>query len=124
VPVPSVVVDEFEPNHPRAEAALSASVVDRFRQLRQDLHEYGSDGRLEWLGEMSHRVPMVSSGTLQNLSEIGDLLRSVTRQEPSSVDFEGTLHRGLDMTAPFHLNKSGARAPARVGSTRALPSFR
>lgn len=106
--VPEVVVDEFERNRPRAEAAVSTSVLDRFRQLRQDLHEYGGDERLEWLEEMSHRVPMVSSGTLQNFSEISDLLRSSTRVEPTSAEIEGALSRGLNKTAPFHLNKNSA----------------
>ena len=50
--VPSIVIDEFERNRPRAEAAVSAGVLDRFRQLRQDLHEYGGDERLEWLEEI------------------------------------------------------------------------
>jgi hypothetical protein len=36
--VPSLVIDEFERNRPRAEAAVTSSVLDRFRQLRQDLH--------------------------------------------------------------------------------------
>ena len=80
--VPSVVIDEFERNRPRAEAAVTSSVLDRFRQLRKDLHEYGGDERLAWLEEMSHQVPMVSSGTLQNFSEISELLRTGSRLEP------------------------------------------
>jgi hypothetical protein len=34
--VPSLVVHEFERNRPRAEAAVSASVLERFRLLRRD----------------------------------------------------------------------------------------
>lgn len=104
--VPSVVVDEFERNRPRAEAAVTTGVLDRFRQLRQDLHEYGGDERLEWLEEMSHQVPMVSSGTLQNFAEISELLQAGRRLEPSSFEIQCAIDRGLEKRAPFHLNKN------------------
>jgi len=106
--VPSVVIDEFERNRPRAEAAVTSSVLDRFRQLRKDLHEYGGDERLEWLEEMSHQVPMVSSGTLQNFAEISELLRTGSRLDPASAEIEAALNRGLEKKAPFHLNKNSA----------------
>jgi hypothetical protein len=105
--VPAIVIEEFERNRPRAEAAVTTSVLDRFRQLRQDLHEYGGEDRMDWLEEMSHRVPMVSSGTLQNFSEISELLRNGTRLEPSATQIEGAIRRGLAKQAPFHLNKNG-----------------
>jgi hypothetical protein len=104
--VPSVVIEEFERNRPRAEAAVTSSVLERFRQLRQDLHEYGGNERLQWIEEMSHRIPMVSSGTLQNFSEINELLRSGTRLEPSDGEFKRAMNRGLEKKAPFHLNKN------------------
>jgi len=104
--VPPVVIDEFERNRPRAEAAVTSSVLDRFRQLRKDLHEFGGAERLEWLEEMSHQVPMVSSGTLQNFSEISDLLYTGSRLEPSSAEIQGAMNRGLEKRAPFHLNKN------------------
>jgi PIN domain len=104
--VPSVVVDEFERNRPRAEAAATTGVLDRFRQLRQDLHEYGGDERMQWLEEMSRQVPMVSSGVLQNFSEISELLHTGIRLEPSREDIEGAMNRGLEKRAPFHLNKN------------------
>ena len=68
--VPSVVIAEFERNRPRAEAAVTSSVLDQFRQVRQDLHEFAGDQRMEWLEEMAHRVPMVSSGTAGYRNEV------------------------------------------------------
>jgi hypothetical protein len=106
--VPSLVIDEFERNRPRAETAVTASVLDRFRQLRNDLHEFGGDERREWLEEMSHQIPMVSSGTLQNFAEISDLLQGGRRLDPSNLEIEGALKRGIDKAAPFHLNKNSA----------------
>jgi hypothetical protein len=63
--VPSLVVDEFEQNRPRAEAAVTANVLERFRLLRRDLHEYGGSDSPEWLEEMTHQIPLVSAMTLQ-----------------------------------------------------------
>lgn len=104
--VPSVVIDEFDRNRPHAEASVTASVLDRFRQLRKDLHEYGGEERSQWLEEMAHQVPMVSSGTLQNFSEIRELLESGSRLEPSVVEFQNVVARGLQKKAPFHLSKN------------------
>jgi hypothetical protein len=58
--VPSLVVHEFERNRPRAEAAVTANILERFRLLRRDLHEYGGDDRHHWLEEMAHQVPLVT----------------------------------------------------------------
>jgi hypothetical protein len=106
--VPLVVVKEFERNRPRAEAAVTSSVLGRFQQLRKDLHEFGGDERMEALEEMAHQVPMVSSGTLRNFSEISDLLQSGVRLEPTNTVIEEALERGINKRAPFHLNKNSA----------------
>jgi hypothetical protein len=106
--VPSVVIDEFERNRPRAEAAVTSSVLERFRQLRADVHESGGAERLQWLEEMSFQIPMVTSSSLQNFSEISALLRSGTRLDASQAEMERALNRGLDKRAPFHLNKNSA----------------
>jgi hypothetical protein len=104
--VPSVVIAEFERNRPRAEAAVTSSVLDQFRQVRQDLHEFAGDQRMEWLEEMAHRVPMVSSGTLQNFAEIKELLDTGTKLVPGIVVTDAAMNRGLEKRAPFHLNKN------------------
>lgn len=38
---PSLILNEFERNRPRAEESVSASIRDRFKAIRQDLQEYG-----------------------------------------------------------------------------------
>jgi hypothetical protein len=106
--VPQLVLDEFERNRPRAEAAVTTSVLDRFRQLRQDLHEYGGPERMQRLEEMSHHIPFVSSSTLQNFSEIADLLAGGRRMEPTDAEMQRALGRGLEKKVPFHLNKTSA----------------
>lgn len=65
---------------------------------------------MEWLEEMSHQVPMVSSATLQNFAEISDLLNAMKRGLPrwerwvligtshSKEVPETMLHVGMDLS--------------------------
>jgi len=63
--VPSLVLEEFERNRPRAEDAVTTKVRERFRQLRSDLEAYADDERRrEWLEEMTHHIPPVSEMTI------------------------------------------------------------
>lgn len=104
--VPSLVVDEFERNRPRAEAAVTASVLERFRLLRRDLHEYAGDERHDWLEELAQRIPLLSALTLQNFSEIAALLDAGRRIAPTDAEHARVVRRALDKKAPFHLNKN------------------
>jgi hypothetical protein len=111
--VPSVVVDEFERNRPRTDQAVTTAVLDRLRQVRMDRHENGGDGRSSWLDDVTDQIPMVSSATLRNFSDISDLLREGTRLEPSEREFEAVVRRGLAKRAPFH-HKTNASADALI----------
>lgn len=105
--VPQVVIDEFERNRPTAEARVSQSVADRFRELRRDLHEYADPARLEeWLDEMTHQVPLISTMTLQNFREIAELLTAGHRLKPAPANYEQVIQRALSKQAPFHLPKN------------------
>jgi len=103
---PALILDEFERNRSRAEAATSSSVRERFRLLRQDLQEYGDDEAQQWIAEMSHQIPYVSSRSLQNFSEISDLLRAGTSLQPSDDEHSAVVRRGLEKKAPLHLGKN------------------
>ncbi|MET9070621.1 PIN domain-containing protein [Streptomyces sp. NPDC004232] len=104
--VPSLVIDEFERNRPRAENVATQSVRERFRLLKQDLQEYGDDEAQHWIAEMTHQIPYVAEGSLQNFSEIFELLKSGKRIEPGAAESEAVLKRGLQKKAPLHLNKN------------------
>jgi hypothetical protein len=104
--VPYLVIYEFERNRPRAEAAVTASVAERFRLLQKDLHEYGGDDSHHWLKEMTHQVPLVSAMTLQNFSEISELLHRARRIEPTGLEHGRVIQRGLGKKAPFHREKN------------------
>lgn len=104
--VPSLILEEFERNRPRAEAAATTSVRERFRLLRKDVQDYGGDATLQWLDEMTHQVPYVSARSLQNFSEIADLLRGGHRLEPGPEEYRAVVERSLEKKAPFHLHKN------------------
>jgi hypothetical protein len=55
---------------------------------------------------MSHHIPLVSASTLQNFSEIADLLSNGRRIEPTGAEHARVIRRALDKQAPFHLNKN------------------
>lgn len=104
--VPNLILDEFDRNRPRAEAATEQSVKERFRLLRQDLHDYGDDDAQRWIAEMAHQIPHVSARSLQNFSEISDLLRRGTLMEPSEENYSAVVRRGLEKKAPLHQEKN------------------
>jgi hypothetical protein len=104
--VPSVILEEFERNRPHVEASVTTSVQNRFRQLREDMQSYGGTRRDEWLEEVSHRIPLISSTALKNFNEIHDLLMNGRRLEPTSNEYSLVVERGLAKQAPFNRNKN------------------
>ena len=104
--VPTLILDEFERNRPRAEAATSKSIRERFRLLRQDLQDYGDDEAQRWIAEMAYQIPYVSGRSLQNFSEISDLLRAGTQLLPGDAEYSAVVKRGLEKKAPLHLDKN------------------
>jgi hypothetical protein len=105
--VPGLIIDEFDRNRPRAEDAVTAKVRERFRLLRADIDAYVDDSRRpQWLEEMTLHIPLVSAMTLQNFSEISDLLRAGKKLNPTNLDLSRVVKRGLEKKAPLHLNKN------------------
>jgi hypothetical protein len=50
--VPALIIDEFDRYRPRSESAVTASVLDRLRQLRRELRKYAGDKHEHiWLAE-------------------------------------------------------------------------
>jgi hypothetical protein len=107
--VPAVVVDEYERNRARIEAAMTASVNERFRLLRQDLSEYGGAGSatsVELIRGLQHQVPLISAMTTRNFDEIAELLARGRRLVPSPEEYQQVVERGLEKRAPLHLDRN------------------
>jgi hypothetical protein len=108
--VPQVVIDEFERNRPRVESSMTSEVAQRFKLIRRDLVQYGSDqpsGALEMLDQLSHQVPLIGAMTTRNFEEIREQLDRGTRIEPTADDRARVVARGLAKAAPFHRNRNG-----------------
>ena len=105
--VPSLVLAEFDRNRPRAEMAVTTSVLDRLRQLRRELRGYAGEKHEDiWLAETEQHIPLVNAMAPQNFREIDELLRAGTIIEPQRQNVPRAAQRGLDKTAPFTSNKN------------------
>ena len=105
--VPSLVLAEFDRNRPRAEMAVTTSVLDRLRQLRRELRGYAGEKHEDiWLAETEQHIPLVNAMAPQNFREIDELLRTGTIIEPTDTERAQAAQRGLDKTAPFTSNKN------------------
>ena len=60
--VPPLVIEEFEHNRPRAEAAVTNSVLARLRQLRRELDDFaGEKHEHVWLEETGQHISLVNA---------------------------------------------------------------
>ena len=105
--VPALIIEEFDRNRPRSESAVTASVLDRLRQLRRELREYAGDKHEHiWLAETAQHIPLVTATAPQNFREIDELLRAGTILEPAEPEYARAVQRGLDKRAPFTSDKN------------------
>ena len=105
--VPALIIEEFDRNRPRSEAAVTASVLSRLRQLRRELHEYAGDKHEHvWLAETAQHIPLVNATAPQNFREIDELLRAGTILEPAEREYARAVQRGLGKRAPFTSDKN------------------
>ena len=105
--VPALIIEEFDHNRPRSEAAVTTSVLDRLRQLRRELREYAGDKHEHiWLTETAQHIPLVNATAPQNFREIDELLRAGTILEPGEPDYARAVQRGLGKRAPFTSDKN------------------
>ena len=60
----------------------------------------------QWLEEMTHQIPLISGMTLQNFSEISELLHRGRRLESTESEYEKAILRALEKKAPFHRERN------------------
>lgn len=107
--VPALVIDEFQRNRPRIESSMTASVAERFRQMRRDFDEYGGETHkeaIEAIDKLAHQVPLIGAMTTRNFDEILDLLQVGESIEPTDDQRSRVVQRGLDKKAPFHRQRN------------------
>jgi hypothetical protein len=104
--IPAVVIEEFDRNRPRLEAAVTTSIIDRLRQLRRELRDFAGDQNEHvWLEETRQHIPLVNAMAPQNFREIAELLRGGIKLVPAELEYARIVKRGLDKKAPFSSDK-------------------
>lgn len=107
--VPLVVIEEFDRNESRVQAAMTSSIASRFKQIRQDLVTYGSDDdthAVEVIEDLGRHLPLVGAMTTRNFREIRELLVAGQIVQPSTAEMNRIVERGLKKAAPFHSGKN------------------
>lgn len=102
---PSLVVEEFERNRDRVETSMTASIAQRFKDIQQDLNDYGGttqEQARQLIGDLARDVPLIGAMTTRNFDEALELLRSGRAIEPTDKERQGVVERGLKRLAPFH----------------------
>lgn len=107
--VPPVILEEFDRNEARVQAAMTSSIASRFRQIRQDLATYGSDDdahAMEVIEDLGRHLPLVGAMTTRNFREIRELLVAGQTLQASEAEMTRVVDRGLTKAAPFHSGKN------------------
>jgi hypothetical protein len=105
--VPALVVDEYERNRSRVEASMTASVAERFRLLKADFADYGSDDdAAEALSRLAFQTPLIGAMATRNFDDIAALLVQGRRLEATAAESQAVVQRALDKQAPFHRAKN------------------
>lgn len=96
--VPDLVIEEFERNRERIESAMTASVAQRFKLIKQDLEDYGgadTASAAEVIADLARDVPLIGAMTTRNFDEVLELLRKARRVEATDAEYRGVVARGL-----------------------------
>lgn len=107
--VPNLVIEEFERNRERIESAMTASVAQRFKLIKQDLEDYGGADTAqaaEVIADLARDVPLIGAMTTRNFDEVLELLRKARRVEATDAEHRGVVARGLAKRAPLHRSRN------------------
>src|SRR5450759_3396988 len=107
--VPQLVLAEFERNRERVEADMTRSLAANFRRVRDEIEEYGQDGRdaaLSELDNLSQRVPLVKQIATRNFDDVHELLIKGRSAMPTPGDHATVVEWALAKRAPFHRSRN------------------
>lgn len=107
--VPELVIEEFERNRERIEAAMTASVAQRFKLIKQDLEDYGGadiEREVEVIADLARDVPLIGAMTTRNFDEVLELLRKGRRVEPTDAERRAVVESGVGKRAPLHRSRN------------------
>ena len=109
--VPQLVLEEFERNRERVEADMTRSLSANFRRVRDEIEQFGQDGReaaLTELDNLTQRVPIIKQIATRNFDDVYELLVRGDGKSliPTPDDLVTVVGWALEKRAPFHRSKS------------------
>lgn len=107
--VPQLVLQEFERNRERVESDMTRSLSANFRRVRDEIEEYGQDGRdaaLAELDNLTQRVPLIKQIATRNFDDVHELLTKGRSATPTPGDHATVVNWALEKTAPFHRSRN------------------
>ncbi len=108
--VPQLVIEEFERNRQRIESTMTTGVAQRFKLVKQDLHDYGGaniEHVAKMIDDLARDVPLIGAMTTRNFDEVLELLRNGLRVEPTDAEYRAVVDRGVGKRAPLHRSRNG-----------------
>jgi hypothetical protein len=109
--VPQLVLEEFERNRERVEADMTRSLSANFRRVRDEIEQFGQDGReaaLTELDNLTQRVPIIKQIATRNFDDVYELLVRGEGKSliPTADDLVTVVDWALETRAPFHRSKN------------------
>src|SRR5664280_2380345 len=97
--VPQLVLREFERNRERVESDMTRSLSANFRRVRDEIVEYGQDGRdaaLAELDNLTQRVPLIKQIATRNFDDVHELLIKGRSATPTPGDHATAVNWALE----------------------------
>lgn len=115
--VPRLVVLEFQKHKYKIAERAQRSVSTQFNQVKEVIRNVDGDNKkkqkiLEYLSDVSHRVPLAGGYAIDTLNRIETLLNSATTIETSDALKVKASNRALNRQAPCHHENKNSMADA------------
>jgi PIN domain len=107
--VPRLVLEEFDRNRDRVETDMTRSLSANFRRVRDEIEEYGQEGRdtaITELDNLTQRVPLIKQIATRNFDDVRELLLKGKSLSPSPESLATAVNWALEKRAPFHRAKN------------------
>lgn len=105
--VPAVVIEEYARNREHVEATMTTNIAQRFKQIKQDLREYGNDKNdVRTIEDLARHVPLIGAMTTRNFNEVFELLEAGQELTSTPAIESAIVSRGLQKLAPFHRSRN------------------
>lgn len=120
--VPRIVLTEFQKNRDRVAERAKKSLSSQFNQVKEAISKSEGDGKkkdgvLEYLADVSHKIPLLGGMATTTLSRIDSLLNKAKPIETNDAIKLKATDRALNGKAPCHHENKNSIADAVLVET-------